>query len=113
VRAHLTRFHGVFAPHSKLRAAVTPAGRGPGAHSGTDAVASAMPRHAALTWARRLKRVFNIEIESCACCGGRLKVIASIEDPEVIARILAHPVHGPALHPASTERPLIRTIRGQ
>ncbi len=29
-RMHLTRFHGVFAPHSKLRAAVTPAHRGIG-----------------------------------------------------------------------------------
>ncbi len=29
-RMHLTRFHGVFAPHSKLRAAVTPAHRGVG-----------------------------------------------------------------------------------
>ncbi len=29
-RMHLTRYHGVFAPHSKLRAAVTPAGRGQG-----------------------------------------------------------------------------------
>jgi hypothetical protein len=29
-RMHLTRFHGVFAPHSKLRAAVTPADRGVG-----------------------------------------------------------------------------------
>ena len=27
-RMHLTRFHGVFAAHSKLRAAVTPAHRG-------------------------------------------------------------------------------------
>jgi hypothetical protein len=27
---HLTRYRGVFAPHSKLRAAVTPAGRGKG-----------------------------------------------------------------------------------
>jgi hypothetical protein len=89
-RKHLTRFHGVFAPHAALRALVTPAGRGPGARSGTDAVASAMPRHVAMTWARRLQRVFNIEIESCARCGGRLKVLASIEDPEVIARILAH-----------------------
>jgi hypothetical protein len=26
-RMHLTRYHGVFAPHSKLRAAVTPVGR--------------------------------------------------------------------------------------
>ncbi len=29
-RMHLTRYHGVLAPHSKLRAAVTPAGRGKG-----------------------------------------------------------------------------------
>lgn len=28
---HLTRFHGVFAPHRKLRGAVTPAHRGIGA----------------------------------------------------------------------------------
>ena len=27
-RMHLTRYHGVFAPHSKLRATITPAGRG-------------------------------------------------------------------------------------
>jgi hypothetical protein len=44
----------------------------------------------ALIWARRLKRVFGIDIERCARCGGPLKVIASIEDPEVIQRILAH-----------------------
>ena len=29
-RMHLTRYHGVFAPHSCLRAAITPAGRGAG-----------------------------------------------------------------------------------
>ncbi len=29
-RMHLTRFHGVFAPHSKWRAEVTPAHRGVG-----------------------------------------------------------------------------------
>jgi hypothetical protein len=27
-RVHLTRYHGVFAPHAALRAAITPAGRG-------------------------------------------------------------------------------------
>src|SRR5512134_560441 len=32
-RVHLTRFHGVFAPHAALRAAITPAGRGPGART--------------------------------------------------------------------------------
>jgi hypothetical protein len=28
-----------------------------------------------MNWARRLKRVFGIEIEQCVRCGGRLKVI--------------------------------------
>jgi hypothetical protein len=43
-----------------------------------------------MNWARRLKRVIGIEIELCVRCGGRLKVIASIEEPELIERILAH-----------------------
>ena len=34
--------------------------------------------------------LFGIEIESCARCGARLKLVASIEDPGVIALILAH-----------------------
>jgi hypothetical protein len=48
------------------------------------------PRHGATSWARRLKRVFGIEIACCARCGGKLQVIASIEEPQVIAKILAH-----------------------
>lgn len=93
-RMHLTRYHGVFAPHSKLRAAVTPAHRGIGApqRTGTaiDSVKPPTPQHVAMSWARRLKRVFGIEIQDCARCGGKLKVIASIEEPAVIAKILAH-----------------------
>jgi hypothetical protein len=34
--------------------------------------------------------VFAIDIEVCRRCGGRLRVIASIEDPAVIERILEH-----------------------
>ena len=41
-------------------------------------------------WAQRLKRVFNIDIEVCGHCGGSVKVIACIEDQNVIDRILAH-----------------------
>ena len=40
-----------------------------------------------MTWAKRLKRVFNIDIETCDTCRGNAKVIASIEDPAVIQRI--------------------------
>ena len=43
-----------------------------------------------MTWAQRLKRVFNIDIETCSKCGGAVRVIACIEDPVVIDKILTH-----------------------
>jgi hypothetical protein len=80
-RMHLTRYHGVLAPHSQYRAAVRPAHRGRGAAkppvSGADPAKPSPPRHVAMSWARRLKRVFGVQIESCARCGGELKIIAA------------------------------------
>ena len=32
--------------------------------------------------------MFNIDIETCKTCGGHLKIIACIEDPVVIEKIL-------------------------
>ena len=49
-----------------------------------------MERRASMAWAQCLKRVFKIDIETCDGCGGAVKVIASIEDPVVIGKILAH-----------------------
>jgi len=39
---------------------------------------------------QRLKRVFAIDIETCPECGGTLRVVACIEDPPLIAKILGH-----------------------
>ena len=47
-------------------------------------------RHVAMTWMQRLKRVFNIDIETCERCAGHVKIIACIEEPGVIEKILAH-----------------------
>lgn len=81
----------LFAPDTRLRAAITPARRGAGGKGAKqDAEAPAVPKHVVMSWAQRLKRVFAIEIDTCVRCQGRLRVIASIEEPEVIARILAH-----------------------
>ena len=41
-----------------------------------------------MSWARLLKRVFDIEY--CPRCAGRLQIIAAIVDPSVIAQILTH-----------------------
>lgn len=93
-RVNLTRYHGVFAPNSHHRALVTPAKRGIGNKKQThiDETEERTPfeRCASMTWAQRLKRVFNIDIETCTQCGGPVKVIASIEDPVVIKKILDH-----------------------
>ena len=92
-RVNLTRFHGVFAPNSKHRARVTPAKRGRGGRHATTAdpeERTPAERRAAMTWAQRLKRVFGIDIETCPACGGSMRVIACIEAPDVIEKILDH-----------------------
>jgi hypothetical protein len=43
-----------------------------------------------MTWAQRLKRVFNIDVSICPKCGGEAKVITCIEGQAVIDKILQH-----------------------
>ncbi len=89
-RVNLTRFHGVFAPNSKHRSHVTPARRGKGNPSQSQDDKTPEQRHKAMTWAQRLKRVFNIDVSICPKCEGEAKVIACIEDQQVIDKILKH-----------------------
>ena len=90
-RVNLTRYHGVLAPNHRWRGLITPARRGKGIKSISNAeVRTSAERHAAMTWAQRLRRVFNIDIEVCSRCGGSVRVIACIEDQDVIDRILDH-----------------------
>jgi hypothetical protein len=56
--------------------------------------------HRAMTWAQRLKRVFNIDVSTCPKRGGEARVIACIEDPVVIDKM---PSLGPyTVHPCTT-----------
>jgi hypothetical protein len=76
----------VLAAHAKLRAAII----SQPAHKDSAPVHEhAHGKTARMSWARLLKRVFDIDIERCEC-GGRLKIIAAIEEPGVIVRILSH-----------------------
>ncbi len=58
---------------------------------------------ARISWARLLKRVFDVDVEHCPNCGGALKIIAAIDDPPVIVKILSHlglPTRGSPRAPA-------------
>ena len=45
---------------------------------------------APMTWMARLNRVFGIDIETCPQCGGKLRIIAPVTNPNAIARIVRH-----------------------
>ena len=104
-RLHLIRFHGVLAPNAKLRSQIVPAPAERAIEPPTDH-AQGQGETPRMSWARLLKRVFDIDVEHCPNCGSPLKIIAAIEDPVVTARILTHlglPARAP---PRSPARPL-------
>jgi hypothetical protein len=60
-----------------------------------------------MRWTQRLKRVFGIDVQTCAGRCGAMRIIACIEDAAVIKAILAHLV-GKARPEHAPRRPLGR-----
>ena len=89
-KIHLTRYHGVLGPHYKHRKMIVPKPPPSATVTPPEIVNVDQVSKARITWARLLKRVFNIDVEICAECGGKAKVIAAIEEPVVVRKILAH-----------------------
>ncbi len=111
-RHNLIRYHGVLAPNSKMRKLIVPrpTKRVKGkedskTHKSVEEAASQDEFAAPLTWAQRLKRVFNIDITLCPLCGGTMRVIADITDPDIIQKILDHiEAQPPPLNTAATSQ---------
>ena len=96
-----TGYHGVLAPNAPWRRAVVAR-----AESEAGTVESfpfqtpvddqredtkpgrVRPRYRA--WAELMRRAFEADVLACPRCGGRMVVLATIEDPAVIRRILTH-----------------------
>jgi hypothetical protein len=94
-RINLVLYHGVLAPHSRWRARVVAYGAmppaallpSPPAGASSDAPPPQQPRHWA--WATLMRRAFDIDVLACPRCGGRLRLIGVVEDPDAIRQILA------------------------
>jgi hypothetical protein len=85
-RAHLVRYGGCLAPHSKLRAAIIPTPRQQGVDG--EETKTGTPYW---DWARLLGRVFDLDMATCPFCRrGSLRIIAVINHESVITRILRH-----------------------
>ena len=108
-RVHLTRYHGIFAPHARRRAALTghqpqpktpPIKKPPSVPTNDLAGEPQQPslndplsgpnRPVRLPWADLLRRVYEIDVKRCSACGGRLRVIAYLTDPDTTQKILTH-----------------------
>lgn len=99
---NLEIYHGVLAPNARWRAAVVPAARGKdeaaafcSAQAGdhlTPEPALAPPRRRPRyrAWADLMRRAFALDVLACPRCGGRCAVIATIDDPAVVRKILTH-----------------------
>lgn len=113
---HMTRYYGVLANRHHLRARILPpsrvpapgqqlpldlAGAGAGAANDGDATKSA-PSPRRIGWANLLARVFAVDVTICCKCGGRMRILDVVRDPDDIARILhgaRAPPRPPRPHP--------------
>ena len=106
-RAHLIRYHGLFAPNARHRHLVVPT---KSTTPSTEQTGHTFEPHSApTTWMARLKRVFDIDISRCPKCGGQLRVIGEVTDPNVIVRILEH-IEPPQRHDRNPRAPPVLPV---
>jgi len=119
-RFNITRFYGIFAPSASLRPLVIPEAEasGPPRHPGCQSEGEApatdpggtkkkrgyQPRN--YPWATLMSRVFELDVLACPRCGGRMRILAAIDSPEAIQKILSClglPARNPPIAPALSD----------
>jgi len=94
-RFHMLRYHGCLSAHAKVRADVVP--DSPADNNGGPQLClftvgdldEPRPKRARLSWAKLLARVFKIDVTVCPRCGGDMRIVRAITDPEEARRILS------------------------
>jgi hypothetical protein len=94
---HLVRYYGWYSNANRGKRRKTQ-GEDP---SRIEAFSEVAPSEAKRAWARLIKQVYEVDPLVCPRCGGEMRIIALIEQPEVIEKILTHL----GLWPASAHSP--------
>jgi hypothetical protein len=89
--------HGVLAARARWRKRVVSHGRVAPEPGPTAAPLATGPEGTGVrqsprgwTWAALMHRAFALDVLACFHCGGRLRLIATLHDPRVIRKLLAH-----------------------
>ena len=83
-------YHGSLAPGSQLRRLIVPQpseSQAGGTHSRA-AEEATPPQRLRYSWAELMRRVFERDVLECPRCSGRMRLISTITQPEVIRAIL-------------------------
>ena len=118
-RAHLRTYHGILGPAAKWRPLIIPEPEvllGPCLQIPNSSqlapdlskTAPQAPLKKNYSWAQLLQRVFDIDISACELCGGPVRIIAVIETPKTVEKILNH--LGLPARPPPTDRPHYEAI---
>jgi hypothetical protein len=106
-RINLLIYHGVLGPHARERREAAAYGRpasenAPDDETAADCMPGSAPpdapppgpspqqRAARRDWAQLMRRAFDFDVLSCPRCGDRMRLMATIEHPAVVRRILTH-----------------------
>jgi hypothetical protein len=115
-RIHLTRFHGILAPHSKFRKLVVPQivkekieedGGEEKSLEVQDSDADNSAKQKRISWAKLLSRVFALDMNNCDYCGGDMRAISAVIKQEIVVKILTHlglPARAPPISPSKVPR---------
>ena len=103
---NLVIYHGVLAPNAKWRSRVVAYKRHSVLDSDSERRDGACPRPQPpryYAWAELMRRTFGYDVMACLKCGGRMRLLAMINKPDAIERILTHlelPTESPRALPA-------------
>jgi hypothetical protein len=100
-RFNITRFYGIFAPAASMTTWFEVPATDPGK---TKKNRGCQSRN--YPWARLMERVFELDVLACPRCGGRMRILAAIDSPDAIQKILTClglPTRNPPIAPAASD----------